>query len=65
MARLSEESEVAYLSTEDLGLQFEHRDFREQSHLNLRGARKLTTGLTEVVVLPWLEGRGPAARPAN
>jgi hypothetical protein len=62
MAELSSRTGVPYLSAEDLELNLKGRDYREQSHMNLRGARKVSKRLAEVVVLPWLEGSGPAAQ---
>ncbi len=46
---------VPCLSVEDLGLELRRRDFREQSHLNQRGASKLTRAVAERVVRPALQ----------
>ena len=54
VARAAEAHGVPFLSVEDLGLELTHRDFREQSHLNQRGATKLTRAVAERVVLPAL-----------
>ncbi len=62
MGELSARTGVAYLSAEALDYKFRRQDYREQSHMNLRGAEKISKGLAEAVVLPWLRGEGPAVR---
>jgi hypothetical protein len=57
VARAAEARGVPFLTVEDLGLEFGRRDFREQSHLNERGATKLTRAVAERVVLPALHLR--------
>ena len=54
VARAAQAHGVPFLSVEDLGLELTRRDFREQSHLNQRGATKLTRAVAERVVLPAL-----------
>jgi hypothetical protein len=54
VARAAQAHGVPFLSVEDLGLELARRDFREQSHLNWRGATKLTRAVAERVVLPAL-----------
>jgi hypothetical protein len=57
VARAAEAHGVPFLTVEDLALEFGRRDFREQSHLNQRGAAKLTRAVAEWVVLPALQLR--------
>jgi len=61
MRELASRQGVPYLDREGLGLKLVGRDFREQSHLNLRGGRKTAQALAQVVVLPWLDGEAPAS----
>jgi hypothetical protein len=54
VGRAAEAHGVSFLTVEDLNLEPTRRDFREQSHLNQRGAAKLTRAVAERVVLPAL-----------
>ncbi len=54
VARAAEAHGVPFRSVEDLGLELTRRDFREQSHLNQRGATRFTRAVAERVVLPAL-----------
>ncbi len=54
---VANEGGVPFLTPEDLGLSFDRSDFREQSHLNRRGAEKVTKAVVDQVVVPAL---GPA-----
>jgi hypothetical protein len=45
MAHIAKKRSVEWLTTERLGLALSQEDFREQSHLNFRGAKKLTLAL--------------------
>jgi hypothetical protein len=54
VARATEAHGVPFLSVEDVGLDLTRLHFREQSHLNQRGAAKLTRAVAERVVLPAL-----------
>ena len=56
---LAKQADVPFVELENLGLVFEDEDFYEASHLNLRGARKLTRALSEQVLLPTLRGQEP------
>lgn len=47
---------VPYLRAEDLGASFDETQFRDLSHLNLDGARRLTAILAEKAVIPALRG---------
>ncbi len=46
------ETQVPYFSQKDLGTRLGLMDFREQSHLNLAGATKVTTALANQVIVP-------------
>lgn len=56
---VAEERGMRFLTVADLGVQLERADFREQSHLNRRGAEKLTRALVEQVVTPTLSRESP------
>lgn len=47
---------VPYLRAEDLGASFDETQFRDLSHLNLEGARRLTAILAEKAAIPALKG---------
>ncbi len=45
---------IPFITLKDLGLEITDEDFREQSHLNYRGAQRLTRALMTKVVTPQL-----------
>ena len=51
---LSKNHNTRFVTLKDLGLVFRDEDFREQSHLNFGGARRLTQALLDRVVIPQL-----------
>jgi hypothetical protein len=60
MRSLAHRNSARFVTLDDLQLQFDDSDFAEQSHLNLSGALKFTTTLSDRVLLPVLKG---VARP--
>ncbi len=54
VSSLAADHGVAYVPAQALGLHLGREDFREQSHLNRRGAEKLTERLAEDIILPRL-----------
>jgi len=57
MRALAAEHDVRYVDADELDLGLISKDWREHSHLNLRGATKATNALADLVVLPWVEAR--------
>jgi len=47
MNEVASSSGTLFLSAADLAVTYRRKDFREQSHLNLRGAKKLTRALSK------------------
>ena len=65
MNELSTQSDVPFLTAKALGGEIDERDFREQSHLNYRGARKYSQALARALPetsLQKLVERHPALR---
>ena len=54
MEELGDEFGVPYWTAEEMGIELRDRDWREHSHLNLRGATKVASALAESIVTPWL-----------
>ena len=54
--RLANEHRAHYVQVEDLGVRFDETLFRDLSHMNLEGARRLTDRLARRVVVPALRG---------
>ncbi|MCA9243554.1 MAG: hypothetical protein KDA32_06345 [Phycisphaerales bacterium] len=52
---LADGENVVFVGLDQLGVSFSDADFREQSHLNLRGATKLSDALFERAILPELK----------
>ncbi|HKY38247.1 MAG TPA: hypothetical protein VJN18_20030 [Polyangiaceae bacterium] len=50
MSAVAREHGAPFVTVEELGVSFEPKDFREQSHLNYRGALKYTSAITPLVV---------------
>jgi hypothetical protein len=57
MRALCDSTGTPFLEVGELGIQFDDRDFLEQSHLNLRGASRLTEALLDRAILPVMERR--------
>ncbi len=54
---LAQERGVPYLTVEQLGVKLKKKEWREHSHLNLLGARRMSRALAKEVVVPWVERR--------
>jgi hypothetical protein len=59
MRDVSQRHGVPFFSVEDLGTRFVPKDFREQSHLNYRGAMKYTNAIAPLVVRALEENGRP------
>lgn len=57
--RIAEDEGVPFVSLADLGIVFGDDEFREQSHLNLAGAERLTRAVTARIVVPAMRGDPP------
>ena len=49
------QSGVRYLTYPEIGVELDRSNFREQSHLNLSGARKITEALADRVIIPLFD----------
>jgi hypothetical protein len=58
MEQFATENSVPFITSGDLGVTFGREDFREQSHLNRRGAEKMTAAIVDKVLMPILTRSG-------
>lgn len=59
MEEFSRDLEVSWWTADALGIELKRKDWREHSHLNLRGANKVSDALVEHIVAPWAADRTP------